>query len=535
MAFSKLSGFSVAKLDRIRGRRSAPLRRRGTVHLRGLGAAGLLLAVVGSVALIAPQAASADTPHAAPAPQGVPSTQSHDLAGFPGTNATAPFNECPQIGYDASCGILIVISNNGEQVLQDPNNTVPAFDSTNANPGSQNPYDTGDDTLVGIVNESSKPVYGLQLSGESSGTDLFGFDGDGICTYATGGSDAQGPSSPGDGDAFVGGAGEPPAGYTGDSYCNASQLAGSAGPNGADPNGTDYEGPNNTFSNISADETSGDVNFTNGVNPGQSTYFSLEESLEPNQVSVEFGYWMAASDGGIFAYDAPFFGSMGGKPLNKPIVGITADPKTGGYWEVASDGGLFAFNAPFFGSMGGKPLNAPVVGMVATPDGGGYWEVASDGGVFNFGDASLYGSMGGKHLNAPVVGIASSQDGLGYYEVASDGGIFNFGDAHFYGSMGGQHLNKPVVGITGDQATGGYWEVASDGGLFSFNAPFYGSPAATPLNKPVVGMAGTPDGQGYWEAATDGGIFNYGDAFFWGSLGSTVLNAPVVGIAGSST
>ena len=94
------------------------------------------------------------------------------------------------------------------------------------------------------------------------------------------------------------------------------------------------------------------------MNPGQSTYFSLEESLEPNQVSVEFGYWMAASDGGIFAYDAPFFGSMGGKPLNKPIVGITADPKTGGYWEVASDGGLFAFNAPFFGSMGGKPLNA---------------------------------------------------------------------------------------------------------------------------------------------------------------------------------
>ena len=222
-----------------------------------------------------------------------------------------------------------------------------------------------------------------------------------------------------------------PGGYTGDQYCDASQLAGSAGPNGADPNGSDYEGPDNTFSNISADETSGDVNFTNGVNPGQSTYFSLEESLEPNQVSVEFGYWMAASDGGIFAYDAPFFGSMGGKHLNKPIVGITADPKTGGYWEVASDGGLFAFNAPFFGSMGGKPLNAPVVGMVATPDGGGYWEVASDGGVFNFGDASLYGSMGGKHLNAPVVGIASSQDGLGYYEVASDGGIFNFGDAHF--------------------------------------------------------------------------------------------------------
>ncbi len=39
-----------------------------------------------------------------------------------------------------------------------------------------------------------------------------------------------------------------------------------------------------------------------------------------------------------------------------------------GYWLVASDGGLFAFgNAQFYGSMGGKPLNAPVVGVAATP------------------------------------------------------------------------------------------------------------------------------------------------------------------------
>ncbi len=34
-----------------------------------------------------------------------------------------------------------------------------------------------------------------------------------------------------------------------------------------------------------------------------------------------------------------------------------------GYWEVASDGGIFAFNARFFGSMGGTLLNKPVVGM----------------------------------------------------------------------------------------------------------------------------------------------------------------------------
>jgi hypothetical protein len=78
---------------------------------------------------------------------------------------------------------------------------------------------------------------------------------------------------------------------------------------------------------------------------------------------VTGGYWEVASDGGVFAFNAPFEGSMGGSHLNAPIVGIAADPVTGGYWEVASDGGVFAFNAPFEGSMGGSHLNARIVGI----------------------------------------------------------------------------------------------------------------------------------------------------------------------------
>jgi lysophospholipase L1-like esterase len=78
-----------------------------------------------------------------------------------------------------------------------------------------------------------------------------------------------------------------------------------------------------------------------------------------------------------------------------------------GYWEVASDGGVFSFgSAQFYGSMGGKALDAPIVGMAAAPGGNGYWEVASDGGVFSFGSAQFYGSMGGKALDAPIVGMA---------------------------------------------------------------------------------------------------------------------------------
>ena len=126
---------------------------------------------------------------------------------------------------------------------------------------------------------------------------------------------------------------------------------------------------------------------------------------------------------------------------------LTAPVYRTGYTEVAADGGIFNFGSNFYGSMGGQPLNKPVVGLALTPDGGGYWEVAADGGIFSFGNATFYGSMGAKLLNAPVVAIAATPDGGGYWEVAADGGIFAFGDAPFRGSLGGQPLNKPIVGL----------------------------------------------------------------------------------------
>ena len=74
---------------------------------------------------------------------------------------------------------------------------------------------------------------------------------------------------------------------------------------------------------------------------------------------------------------------------------MAATPDGKGYWLVASDGGIFAYgDAGFYGSTGSIHLNKPVVGMTATPDGGGYWFVASDGGVFAYGDADFYGSTG---------------------------------------------------------------------------------------------------------------------------------------------
>jgi hypothetical protein len=252
------------------------------------------------------------------------------------------------------------------------------------------------------------------------------------------------------------------------------------------------------------------------------------------------GYRFVASDGGVFTYGAgaPFLGSMGGTPLNAPVVGMAVMPAGDGYYLVASDGGIFSFvSAQFHGSTGNIRLNKPIVGMAVTADGGGYWLVASDGGVFAFGDAQFLGSMGGTPLNKPIVGMAPTPNGLGYYLVASDGGIFSFGNAVFQGSTGSLVLNKPVVGMA-VTTSGGYYLVATDGGIFAFanglaSAPFLGSTGNLILNKPVVGM--TAEVLGYYLSGSDGGIFTFppgGVPPFLGSTGNIVLNKPIVGISG---
>ncbi len=276
---------------------------------------------------------------------------------------------------------------------------------------------------------------------------------------------------------------------------------------------------------------------TYGAATGLAQTFLVNPVTGPTTPTASQGYWLVATDGGIFNYgDAGFFGSAGSVPLNKPIVGMAATPDGKGYWLVASDGGVFNYgDAGFFGSAGSVPLNKPIVGMAPTATGKGYWLVATDGGIFNYGDAGFFGSAGSVPLNKPIVGMAASPTGKGYWLVASDGGIFNYGDAGFYGSTGSIQLNRPIVGMAATPAGKGYWLVASDGGIFNYgDAGFYGSAGSIPLNQPIWGVAATHDGKGYWLVAIDGGIFNYGDAGFFGSTGGLHRDHPVVGITPSS-
>jgi hypothetical protein len=236
----------------------------------------------------------------------------------------------------------------------------------------------------------------------------------------------------------------------------------------------------------------------------------------------------------VFGFGAAgFHGSMGGHPLNQPVVGMASTPSGRGYWLVARDGGIFAFgDAGFYGSTGGTPLNQPIVGMAATPTGRGYWLVAADGGIFAYGDALFRGSMGGRALPAPIVGMAATPGGIGYWLVTAKGNVYAFGDAPFEGDAGGVSLARPVVGLATGPGGHGYWLVADDGGIFSYgDVRFLGSTGGMALNQPIVGMMATPRGLGYWLVASDGGMFSYGDAPFFGSTGGKPLNSPVIAAA----
>jgi uncharacterized protein YkwD len=252
-------------------------------------------------------------------------------------------------------------------------------------------------------------------------------------------------------------------------------------------------------------------------------------------IAVLFGVFAAMSGPAApaGAGGANYLGSVALSPIREPITGMTSTPSGRGYWLVATDGGVFSFgDAHFYGSTGGMRLNRPVVNIASTHDGRGYWLAASDGGVFSFGDARFYGSTGHLHLNRPIIAIAATPSGRGYWLAASDGGIFSFGDARFYGSTGGLRLNRPVVGIAATPSGRGYWLAASDGGIFSFgDADYYGSTGGQILDSPIIGIDRPAHGHGYWLVAHDGGVFGFGQATFLGSGSGSAMLSPTVATA----
>jgi len=173
--------------------------------------------------------------------------------GIPQAEAAPITGVCPNTTFlsnSGACDTEFVIGPGA--VLTTLSNSVTAYDSG------------GDDQLIGVINnDPGFSLTGLHLTG-TSGSDLFGFDGDGICTYGAGGVSGFGGST------------TPTSGPQSLTYCTPNQLAGLDSSNSSQPVGYDYQGPNNTFSAVNVSGDSGTVNFNTPLLNGQTTFFSLE-------------------------------------------------------------------------------------------------------------------------------------------------------------------------------------------------------------------------------------------------------------------
>jgi hypothetical protein len=162
--------------------------------------------------------------------------------GMPQAEATTPITgicpNTPDLNNSGECDTEFIINSNGS--------------ITTVSSGG-GPYDGADDQLIGVVdNDPNITLSGLSLT---SSTDIFGFDGDGICTFQSSAT---------------------PAGIL--SYCSTDQVAGGGESGAGTVFGSDYEGPDNTWSGINPAETAGNVVFTSPLTDGESTFFSLEGS-----------------------------------------------------------------------------------------------------------------------------------------------------------------------------------------------------------------------------------------------------------------
>ena len=224
----------------------------------------------------------------------------------------------------------------------------------------------------------------------------------------------------------------------------------------------------------------------------------------------------------------PTTGPWGARPWTPPSWAWRPDPWTGGYWEVASDGGVFAFNAPFFGSMGGTAPQRPHRGhrgrrrhrwllgggprrrrvrlprAVLRVHGGhaprrphrghrrrprhrgatGRWR--SDGGVFAF-HAPFFGSMGGRRLDAPIVGIALDPWTGGYWEVAPATAGCSPSTRRSSGPWAGPRSPRPSWGSRRTPAAGGTGRSPATAGSSASTRPFFGSDGGDAPARPRRG------------------------------------------------
>ncbi len=215
------------------------------------------------------------------------------------------------------------------------------------------------------------------------------------------------------------------------------------------------------------------------------------------------GYWLDASDGGVFSYgDTQFYGSIpglglhpagSGQPhsLNAPIVGMVPSNDDNGYFMVASDGGVFAFgDAHFAGSCPGiGGCSGSAVAVMPDSSGNGYWLVTATGNIYTFGDAPYFGAPG----HGTVTSAVATPDGGGYWVLLATGQVLPYGDAANFGSPSSSNFLgfDAAAAIFSTSDGGGYWVSSALGAVFNFgDAPNDGGMSGTHLNGSIIAATG---------------------------------------------
>ena len=244
------------------------------------------------------------------------------------------------------------------------------------------------------------------------------------------------------------------------------------------------------------------------------------------------GYHELTSNGAVYSFGVPGYGSAAGTLGSLKAAGLAVDPKTGGYWILKSNGGVANYNAPWYGSLTGKvPAGQAVTGIAATP-GGGYLVLTSNGAVYGFG-ARVYGSAAGTLGSLKAAGLAVDPKTGGYWILKSNGGVANY-NAPWYGSLTGKvPAGQAVTGIAATPG-GGYLVLTSNGAVYGFGARVYGSDAGKlPAGVTAIALAADPVTGGYWILKSTGGVDNYNAPWYGSLAGRVPAGQAVTAIAGA--
>uniref|UniRef100_Q024G6 Conserved repeat domain n=1 Tax=Solibacter usitatus (strain Ellin6076) TaxID=234267 RepID=Q024G6_SOLUE len=150
-------------------------------------------------------------------------------------------NVCPQPSVSGNAAYQALVATLGTCNLS----IVVTNSSTTSTIANTAPFDGTEDQLIGVTNNSTGTITSIVVSNPAASPAIFALDNDGICLFQPFISNSQ--------------------------PCNS-----------AAPGAQNYAGSASSYTGINAAQNTGTINFSPGIPPGGTAYFSLEGPASPN-------------------------------------------------------------------------------------------------------------------------------------------------------------------------------------------------------------------------------------------------------------